>query len=160
MPTAVPCSSLLVIGVGNPLRGDDGVGLVLVRRLQAHFGSRLSTLEMMAPDVAWAERIAACRELLVIDAAADAAAAPFGLVDVAAASSPLPAGGWVSHRFDWPAILTLARQVYGRAPRTRLLAVCGVDFGIRESLSAACRQNAEAAFAFLVDTIGAIIDPR
>ena len=159
MPTAVPCSRLLVIGVGNPLRGDDGVGLVLVRRLQAHFGSRLPTLEMMAPDVAWTERIAACRELLVIDAAA-AAADPFRLVDITAASSPLPAGGWVSHRFDWPAILTLARQVYGHAPRTRLLAIGGVDFGIRESLSAACRQNAQAAFAFLVDTIGAIIDPQ
>ena len=154
MPTATPGSGLLVIGVGNPLRGDDGVGLVLVRRLQAHFGSRLPTLEMMAPDVAWAERIAACRELLVIDAAADAAAAPFRLVDIAAAPSPLPAGGWVSHLFDWPAILALARHVHGRAPRTRLLAVSGVDFGICESLSTACRQNAEAAFAFLIDIIG------
>jgi len=60
---------LIVVGIGSTLRGDDRVGLDLVRRVQEHFGGELACLELSQPEVALAERLAGFDELLVVDAA-------------------------------------------------------------------------------------------
>ena len=141
---------LLVFGVGNPLRGDDGVGIVLLRRLQAHFGPGLNGKELLAPDVILAERIAAFDHLLIIDALAETQDAPYRLLDLAPAASFMPAGCMVSHCFDWPAILAMARELYGHSPKCQVLGIAAVRFEFSETLSPLCRKNADSAFDFLV----------
>jgi len=151
-PRRVPIADpeLLVIGIGNPLRGDDGVGLHLVRRLDRHFDHGLNHRLMMAPDMACAAEVSRYRRLLVIDALAAENNAPCRLIHLVPDRHQAPAAGWMSHVFDWQGILTLALALYDRAPRADLMGVAASDFDFSEQLSIACRRNADLAFRTLV----------
>lgn len=144
---------LLVVGVGNPVREDDGVGLVLAQRLAAHFGPSLACLELFQADVGVAEQAAGFEHLLVIDAREGREGKPFELCPLVAAAGLSQPRGFVSHVFDWGQILALARDLFGRAPEAQLLAVSASSFGYSETLSAECAANAEQAFAFLVEHV-------
>ncbi|MCP3953035.1 MAG: hydrogenase maturation protease [Desulfobacterales bacterium] len=148
-------NDMLVLGVGNPLRGDDGVGIELVRRLREHFGAGLNCEELLAPDVILAERIAAFDHLLIIDALAEAQEAPYRFVDLAPAKSFMPAGSMVSHCFNWPAILAMAQELYGHAPKTRVLGIAARQVEFSEFLSPHCQENADKAFDLLVSLCAA-----
>jgi len=145
-----PRKDILLVGVGNTLREDDGIGIILLRRLQAYYPGSLNCLEVMEPDISLAREIANYENLLVIDALTPAVADPYVL-------SPLvlvrvsSLGGFTSHLFSWGEILYTAGEVFGRAPKTELLGISAYDFGIGERISAACKKNADAAFEFLVD---------
>jgi hydrogenase maturation protease len=143
---------LLVVGIGNPLRGDDGVGLLLTERLRRHFGGALACEELFQADILVAGRLVQRPRLLVIDAAV-LPGRPFELLRLEPAPSVVTPAGFVSHVVGWPQILAAARDLFGARPVAHLCAVGGLDFGFGEGLSPACAGNAEAAFAFLVDFV-------
>jgi hydrogenase maturation protease len=147
-PIADP--ELLVIGIGNPIRGDDAVGLHLVRRLDQYFDHRLNHRQMMAPDMACAAEVSRYRRLLVIDALAAENKAPYRLIHLVPDRHQPPAAGWMSHVFDWQGILTLALALYDRSPRADLMGVAASEFDISEQLSEVCHHNADLAFRYLV----------
>jgi hydrogenase maturation protease len=140
---------LLVVGIGNPLRGDDGVGLLLLERLRRHFGAGLACEELFQADLLVAERLSRRPRLLVIDAAV-LPDRPFELVRLEAAPSVVTPAGFVSHVVGWSQILAAARDLFGADPVGRLCAVGGSVFEFGEGLSPACEANAELAFAALV----------
>jgi hydrogenase maturation protease len=142
---------LLVVGIGNILREDDGVGFDLVHRLREHFGSDLNCLEVYELDIVLAETIAKFDELLVIDALVIDEEVPFKLVPLLASESYIPAGGFISHVFDWGAILALARDCFGSRAKATLLGISANRFGLSEQLSPACAAKADKAFQFLLD---------
>ena len=141
---------LLVVGIGNPLRGDDGVGLLLIERLRQHFGDGLACEELFQADILIAEHLTHRRALLVVDAA-PIVGRPFELVELEAAPAIVTPAGFVSHVVGWPQILAAARDLFGAQPVAHLCAVGGSHFEFGEGLSKACAENAEQAFAFLVD---------
>ncbi len=142
-------AGLLVLGVGNELRQDDGVGLWLARRLRAEFAGGLEVEETSELDLSLAPRLSACARLLVLDATAQAEAAPFRLLPLEAAEAIRTPRGFATHLFDWGLLLATARDLYGQAPPAELLAVAGERFGYGEGLSPACAGNAEQALVFL-----------
>ncbi len=142
---------LLVVGIGNTLREDDGVGFDLVHRLRKHFGSDLDCLEVYEMDIVLAETIAKHDELLVIDALVVDEDVPFKLVPLLASESFIPGGGFISHVFDWGAILALARDCFGNRGKANLLGISATSFGLSERLSPACAAKADEAFQFLLD---------
>lgn len=142
---------LFVVGIGTPLRGDDRVGIELVRRLREHFGPGLACLELYEPEIALAERIANFEELLVVDAMAKASPAAFELVPLSPGDRVVPSGGLTSHVFDWGAILALSHRLYGGHTRGSVLGVAAASFEFSEGLSAACAAHADEAFRFLLD---------
>lgn len=145
---------LLVVGIGNPLRGDDGVGLVLLERLRRHFGDDLACAELFQADILVAAQLAHRPRLLVIDAAV-LPGRPFELVTLEPAPSVVTPAGFVSHVVGWSQILAAARDLFGAEPAAQLCAVGGSRFEFGEGLSPACAENAERAFAALVDLCGA-----
>jgi hydrogenase maturation protease len=145
-----PRPDLLLVGVGHPLRGDDRVGLEVVRRLSALLGPGLDVEEAYEADILLAERMSHFREVLVVDAApANGDGAPFHIVGLAPGPTAAPRGGFVSHVFDWGALLALARDLFGRCPEARLLAVAATAFELSEELSPPCERAAEEALRFL-----------
>jgi hydrogenase maturation protease len=142
---------LLVIGIGNSLREDDGVGLELIRRLRDTFGSGLNCLEVYEMDIVLAETVANYKELLVIDARVADDAEPFKVLLLEAKEAAIPEGGFISHVFDWGMILALARDCFGADIEAKLLGVSASHFGMSESLTPRCAENAEHAYRFLVD---------
>lgn len=142
---------IYVIGIGNPLREDDQVGLHLLERLQGHFSGGFQGLAVYEADIALTETLANVPTLLVIDALAGASEVPYRLIELRPAATIYPSGGYSSHLFNWPLLLAMARDLFGQAPQAYLCGVRAHSFGISETLSAACQADADAAFAFLCD---------
>ena len=137
---------VLVVGVGNGLRRDDGAGLRVCRRLKERLGDRVETLEAVGPDIVLAETFSTAPRVLVLDAVEEGE--PFRLVRLSPDEGPWRPGPCASHLFFWPHILAASRDLYGRVPEAGLLAVRGYDFGIGERLSPECGRNAHYAAAF------------
>src|SRR5512133_2431792 len=100
-PNVPQPQGLFVVGIGNPLREDDRVGIYLVERLQEHFGAGFHGMIVYEPEIALAETIASYATLLVVDALATEVEAPFQFMPLAPAATIYPGGGYSSHVFDW-----------------------------------------------------------
>jgi hydrogenase maturation protease len=130
-----PLARQLVIGIGNPLRGDDGVGALLAEQA----GGR--TVHQLTPELA--ADLAPLRRVLFIDAwlaPPSAGPTPLPRLDpLPAAVQPGDAGS--SHRLDPAALLAITAALYGRAPRGAWLRVPAHGFGHGLELSAPVRAS-------------------
>jgi len=133
-------SDLLVIGYGNTLRRDDGVGPRVAGAVE---GLRL-------PGV----RTVACAQLTpeLADPLSQAGAALF--VDAAVGHSgrvrmrridPSDSSQILAHTPDPRTLLALARDAFGRAPEAWLLTVPAEDLGFGEQLSSAAKRGLRKA---------------
>jgi len=144
-----PRDDLIVIGVGNTLREDDGVGIFVAGLLNDFYDSRLNCFEVSAPDVLLSHQISEFNRLLIVDAMVMESGEAYRLIPVEPAKDYIPSG-FTSHVFNWGEVLFLAVDLFGRAPRTEILGISAFRFGIAQDLSPACRANAEKAFRFLI----------
>ena len=132
---------MLVIGYGNPLRGDDAMGLIAAERLGG------LAVHQLTPELS--ETIAQADAVLFLDA--DATLLP-GEISVkecgadlqACAGSPDPARP-LDHFATAEALLDLARTVYGAAPKAWLIGMGGESFDLQEGLSAAAARAVDRA---------------
>ncbi|MGB8647134.1 MAG: hydrogenase maturation protease [Anaerolineae bacterium] len=130
---------ILIIGYGNPLRGDDGAGWQIAERFQetlrvSNDARELEVLvcHQLTPDLA--EPISRADRVLFIDAAEQGSQVGYAVEPV------VPTGiapGGFTHHVNPAALLTLAQALYGRAPQADALIVNGVSFGYGETLSPA-----------------------
>jgi hydrogenase maturation protease len=127
---------VLVVGWGNPLRGDDGLGwhaatrLVEDRRLA---GATVLCRHQLTPELA--EDVARTGSLVVlVDAGVDGG--PPGTVTVTPVE-PDTAGPPLSHHLDPGALAALSVQLYGRVPPMVLVRVAAASFEPGEGLSPA-----------------------
>lgn len=121
--TGEPSSSLLVIGVGNAWRRDDGAGPAVAERLAARLTTRTLPGEGAELLEAWRE----ADRVVVVDAMRSGA--PVGTVRrFDALAGPLPAQAFphLSHHFGLPEAVEMARLL-GRLPRE--LTVFGIEAG-------------------------------
>jgi hydrogenase maturation protease len=126
----------LVIGIGNPLRGDDGLGALLAETA----GGR--SVQQLTPELA--EELARQQAVLFIDAwLAPAGAAP-QLVEVLPAAAALD-----SHRLEPAQLLALSQVLYGSSPRAHLLQMPAHAFAHGTVLSAELQAALPAARALL-----------
>jgi hydrogenase maturation protease len=118
-----PQGSRLVIGIGNSLRGDDGVGALLAEQV----GGR--SVQQLTPELA--AELAELEEVLFIDAWL----APAGAAPRITAISPA-AGAAESHRLEPAQLLAISQVLYGWAPAAHLLQVPATLFEHGNALSA------------------------
>jgi hydrogenase maturation protease len=121
----------LVIGYGNTLRGDDGIGPRVAAALEAAGlpGVTCLATHQLTPELA--EPLARARVAIFVDAyAADAD----GTVQVQALT-PHAEPGVLGHTGDPGALLAMARALYGASPAAWWVMVPGVNFGVGERLS-------------------------
>lgn len=117
----------LIIGYGNPLRGDDALGPAVARRLAERFAGdpRIDVLVIHQLTLDLAETIADHERLLLIDAADEVA--PGELVDrpvLPGDDLPQP----FSHYLAPAELLGIALALYGACPETRLLGLGAATF--------------------------------
>jgi hydrogenase maturation protease len=128
---------LLVIGYGNSLRADDGVGPEVARRLaaEAREGVTVISAHQLLPE--HAEALSAARRVILVDATA--VGTP-GEIQVRGLLPDAGADAGRLHEVGPETLLALAQLLYGRAPTATLLTVCGYSFEHRETLT--CRMQA------------------
>lgn len=138
----------LVIGVGNDLRGDDGVGQVVARRIEQlglpHV--RTHTVTQLTPELV--EPMAECSLVLVVDA--DAAAGAVGVRRVEAGG-----GGSMTHHVTADALVALGTSIGFDLPPTFVLGVPAHEFGLGETLSPSTAAAADAAVTAALAVLGA-----
>lgn len=137
-----------VIGVGNDMRGDDSVGLVVARRLADEAGEHVRVLECEGEPVSLLAAWEGCDRALVIDATRSGAT-PGAIRRIAAHEGPLPAAlsGSSTHLLGIADAIELARAL-GRLPqRTIVYGIEGAMFAAGDDLSDPVAEAAERVVA-------------
>ena len=140
---------ILILGYGNELRRDDGVGPRVARLIEALRlpNVRAEARHQLTPE--WAEPLSQVRAAIFVDASLAGVPGTAEIRPVAPVA-PSPLGG---HLSDPGALLALTRAVYHRAPDAWLITVAAQDLGVGEQLSAAGQQGLAAALAGARDLI-------
>jgi hydrogenase maturation protease len=132
---------VLVIGYGNALRGDDGLGPHVAGAVAAWGwpGVRVRTVIQLVPELA--ADLAGARLAVFVDARDGTAGAGVEPICLSAGDR----ADWTTHAADPRGLLALTWALYGRAPEAWWVTAPGEDFGFREGLSQFGEQGARAA---------------
>jgi len=156
---------VLVIGYGNPYRRDDGVALAVVNGLRAlqgrppleegmdgldDLGEGLDTLVLQQLTPELAEILVQYGEVIFVDAHM----AEHRDLLREEALRPIAHPTIVSHHFHPETLLALARDLWGRVPRARLLSIRGHNFDFGTELSAETQRGSEQAVVRIWKAVG------
>lgn len=137
----------LVLGYGNPARGDDGLGPALVAGLEQAALERLELRLDYQLCVEDALDIGRFAQVLFVDAS-KTASPPFELY---ALPEQLHPQTFDSHRLSPEALMFLARTLFSATTPARVLAIRGYRFEpFVESLSTDAANNLQQALQYLV----------
>lgn len=146
--TAEPMSAapLLVIGWGNPSRGDDALGPLCVERLRATLspGARVEYLDDYQLQIEHALDLVGRQHVLFVDASRSCRA-PFEVTQLRA----VPDASFTTHALSPQALLQLFRNLRGEEPPpSTLLAIRGERFELGEPLSTAALDHLTRALGW------------
>ena len=143
--------SSLVVGYGNPLRGDDGIGWVIAERLADD--PRMAGVEVVAchqltPELAL--DVSRVDLVVLVDARSGP---PAGTVAVERVDAAGANGTTWSHHISPASLVALARELYGRAAKVRVVSVEAGSLDVGENLSPLVQAAADRA----VDAIAELV---
>lgn len=134
---------VLVIGVGNEFRGDDGLGPRVVRRLKTDPKfEAVSFIELHGEGSALIEAWKRYSHVILIDAfASDAESGTVHFID--AANNPVPPGTfrYSSHSFGVAEAIEISRRLEMLPPHFVVGGIEGVDWGHGQYLSRSVSDN-------------------
>jgi hydrogenase maturation protease len=127
-------SSALIVGYGNTLRGDDGIGPAAAQALATEAavkGADVVICHQLVPELA--ERLAAADLAVFIDAVAGLQPGRIVITRLQTASAP---DSGLVHHVSPQALLAMSTILYGRSPPAFLVAVGAGSLALGEGLSA------------------------
>jgi hydrogenase maturation protease len=141
----------LVVGYGNPLRGDDGIGWVIAGRLATDprfAGTEILQRHQLTPELAL--DVSRADFVVLVDARSGP---PAGSIAIERVDPAHVSGTTWSHHLGPVSLVALAGELYGRAAEVQVVSV-GVDsLEVGEGLSPAV----EAAVEDAIDTIAGLV---
>jgi hydrogenase maturation protease len=136
-------SGPLIIALGNPLRGDDGVAWHVAEALTVHAlppGTKVLTTHQLLPEMA--DDISHATQVIFVDASMQHLPGEVSISRVVDATPDVHRG---THELDPPGVLALADRLFGLAPPATLVAIGGQAFDHSESLSSAVQSAVPTA---------------
>ena len=122
---------ILVIGYGNPLRRDDGVGWATVAQIQDLILEDVIcvTAHLLLPE--HSDMVAGADMVILVDASIEGSAGDVHITPVLPADeSPV-----MTHHLSPQSLLAMTKWLYDKLPFTILITITGADFGMGEGLS-------------------------
>ena len=132
---------VLVVGYGNPMRSDDGVGWrVALELLRTNSSPHVEILacHQLTPELV--EPVSLAETVLFIDCARSGDAGAVRCEPV----QPQPSAASFTHDLTPSALLALGSELYGACPKAFLLSIPGENYEPGESLSDAVRSQIPA----------------
>jgi hydrogenase maturation protease len=126
---------ILIIGYGNPLYGDDGLGPYAAARLSEMVRDpevAIRSEQQLTPEMA--EEVSQVEQVLFLDVRGTGTPGEFTREEVYPAVRDQRA---VSHQLQPSELLELSRRVYGKCPQATLFSLAGERFGQGEEFSPA-----------------------
>ena len=141
---------ILVIGIGNPDRGDDAIGLAVARELQRLAPPGATVIEQRGDAADLVDRLAGAAAAILIDAAvSDAAPGTFRRIDVQRDALPATWFAGSTHGLGLATALELARALGSLPANCVVYAVEGASFEHGAALS----EGARAAIPAVAEAI-------
>lgn len=130
---------LLIIGYGNELRSDDGVGPKVAETVARWRlpGVRTMVYQQLMPELAGP--LATASRVVFVDAAIDCRSVQVREVE------PQPSTQVMAHAVDPGALLQLTKTLYGCCPPALFVSIPAADFSFGGELSEVCRKGMQAA---------------
>jgi len=141
---------LLILGYGNPLRGDDGAGRAAADALQAIVRDPnvdVLSLHQLTPELM--VKISVADRVIFIDASASGRPGRYQRIPL----HPAPQCASFTHHATPEALLSGARALYGRAPEAVLYLIPGQNFEPADTLSAPVRFAVQLLVSELSDSL-------
>ena len=157
---AVPAgkrAKVLVFGIGNPGRRDDGLGPKLIEHIGgAGFPKSLDVsgefrYQLNVEDALTMRDF----DVVVFADASRSGEEPVSISEIGPAAEITV----TTHAMSPPSVVALCWELYGHAPRSYLLAIRGYDWDVGEELSPAAEQNLEKALDILRKFVGRFGEP-
>jgi hydrogenase maturation protease len=136
----------LIIGIGNPSRGDDALGSLAIEHLEALELADVELLTDFQLQVEYVLDMEGREEVIFIDATVEVGVSTFAFQPVLPAMDT----SYSTHELSPRAVLAAYERHYDRSPPPSFaLAIRGHDFELGEGLSAPAASNLDAALDFL-----------
>ena len=149
--------TVVVIGYGNPKRGDDAIGQAVVSQIQALNLREIEACAVTRLTPELASKLAAADCAIFVDACKLASALvrvrPITACGSEPSGSVVPASG---HSCDPCSLLALASSAYGHCPQAWWVEVPASDFTAGNALSAVAEQGVTQAVREIEELINAI----
>lgn len=143
--------NILVVGVGNTLRGDDGIGAAVCNLVEQLNLTGVSITTTHQLHIEQAEAFSEYDIVIIVDAAVTGDGVVFNEVtEESHAASP------ASHHINAAALLALLKQLYKKDIRMMLCAVRGENFEMGEQLSTTAQKNAGIAAGAIISWLDII----
>src|SRR5271157_2781049 len=148
---------ILIVGYGNPLRSDDGLGWRAAEELSrslplAEAEVEILTRQQLTPELA--DNLTRADVVFFIDAARGGQPGELRCEPVT------PEPGTIDTHHSSPAgILALAQQLYGASPRAFVVSLCGECFDHGSALSAAVEAALPKLIALVEKRVREMIAP-
>lgn len=136
---------ILIIGLGHPLRRDDGVGLWIAQNLEEREGVKILGAQELTPELI--PQVAAADVVIFVDARAGAG--PVRWERIKAGRTPA-----LTHTLTPHGLLAWTAQLFGVAPEAWLVTVPARDFSLGQGFSPRTRLAAEALLRRLKAYLG------
>jgi hydrogenase maturation protease len=146
--------TVLIVGYGSPIRGDDAIGPLVADRLERD--GVPAGVKVVSRHILTAELVADLVEhdrVVFLDAAVEGAP---GEVRCRALAPDAGAMSTMAHFLDPRELLAWCETLYGRVPETFLVSACGASFDYANYV---LTPTAEAAIAPMLDWVRRLIDP-
>jgi hydrogenase maturation protease len=153
----------IILGYGNPDRGDDGAAWVVLSALACHFGHPIDSEQIetgfipinesiqlwlnlqLMPELA--EDLAKFDRAVFVDAHTEDFKEDVRVVEV----QPHYQNSPFTHHLTPASCLSLCKELYGMCPRSILISMRGYEFGFSRQLSPRTAANVEKAVHFILD---------
>ena len=138
---SVVCNKILLIGIGNSGRGDDGLGWKFIEELERFHDDFLQLEFRYQLQIEDAELITHYDTVIFVDASHYTFSNGFQLK----ACLPSDQASFTSHAQQPEAILYLANHLYDKFPDAYILAISGTEWELKTFLSDEAEKNLAAA---------------
>ena len=142
-----------IIGIGNSLRKDDGIGSYICEQLRRRHLNNASIINQVELDPALAEQIHQYKTLIIIDAAANNPSYDVRVFKPIHHGSAHEATTISSHGIEAHALISLLDTLYDSKPQVYLVAVKGYDFSLGMEPTESAIANAERAIELIIGLV-------
>ncbi len=140
-------------GFGNPGRQDDGLGPMIIDKLDKENIEGITTDSNYQLNIEDADNISKSDIVIFVDASLDAEE-PFSFERI----EPSAEITFTTHAMSPESVIALCGDIYGRIPETYVLAVRGYQWEMFEGLSEKAMDNFNEAYQFLLQKINDMLE--
>jgi hydrogenase maturation protease len=155
-----PIPRTLVLGLGNPILTDDGVGVHVVRAAAAHYAPAdgVSFAEASVGGLRLLDALVGYERVIIIDAIQTAAGRPGDVYQLAASDLPVSLHSGSTHDLSLPGALDLGRRLAMKLPGDGDIVILAVEVEDVLTFSDSCTQAVSRAIPRVMEAVRAQLE--